>query len=141
MKNQSDIFSTSTAITFPGFFARCRSDLLGENMQERGVQSHRIPYPLEQLRQLVALHVAHPELLAEDRSPNALLLEAIAKVDMRRLVLDPLHRGQEIELTSLLNEHNSSNSLSHCTQRNSYIGIDTHLWGLQIKKQHKRSPA
>ncbi len=103
-------------------------------MQERGVQSHGIPYPLEQLRQLVALHVAHPELLVEDRSPDALLLEAIAKVDMSRSALDPLHRGQEIELTSLLDRHSSSNSVSHCTQRNSYIGIDTHLWALLNRK-------
>jgi hypothetical protein len=103
-------------------------------MQERGVKSHRVPYPLEQLRQLVALHVAHPELLVEDWSPDALLLEAIAKADMRRSVLDPLHRGQEIELTSLLDKHSSSNSVSHCTQRNSYMGIDTHLWDLLNKK-------
>jgi len=107
-------------------------------MQERGVKSHRVPYPLEQLRQLVALHVAHPELLVEDRSPDALLLEAIAKVDMRRSVLDPVHRGQEIELTSLLDRHSSSNSVSHCTQRNSYIGIDTHLWDLQMKKRAQK---
>ena len=103
-------------------------------MQERGVKSHRVPYPLEQLRQLVALHVAHPELLVEDRSPEPPLLEAIAKVDIRRSVLDPLHRGQEIELTSLLDRHSSSNSVSHCTQRNSYIGIDTHLWDLLNRK-------
>ena len=103
-------------------------------MQERGVKSHRVPYPLEQLRQLVALHVAHPELLVEDRSTEPLLREAIAKVDMRRSVLDPLHRGQEIELTPLLDRHSSSNSVSHCTQRNSYIGIDTHLWDLLNKK-------
>lgn len=107
-------------------------------MQERGVKSHRVPYPLEQLRQLVALHVAHPELLVEDRSPEPPLLEAIAKVDIRRSALDPLHRGQEIELRSLLDKHSSSNSVSHCTQRNSYMGIDTHLWGLLNKKQAQK---
>jgi len=89
--------------------------------------SHQVPYPLGQVRQLVALHVAQLDPLVEDWPPDVLLLDAIAKSDMRRSVLEPSHRGQETELASLLDRHNSSNSVSHSVQRNSYIGIKTHL--------------
>ena len=101
---------------------------LKKRYRERALWTHLIglPYPPEQVRQLVALHVAQPDLLVEDCAPGELLLDATAKSDMRRSVLESSHSGQETELASLLNKHSSSNSAPHFMQRNSYIGIRTH---------------
>ena len=69
--------------------------------------SHGTPYPLQVL-QLVALQDAQLDLLL----PVELLLEAIANVDIRRSTFESLHFGQVIDVKSLIEKHNSSNSLS-----------------------------
>jgi hypothetical protein len=117
-------------LLFRASFAERRTDLLGQEIKEGKTLdiSYQIPYQLGQVRQLVALHVAQLDLPVEDWAPSSLLLDAIAKTDMRRSVSEPLHCGQETESRSLLDRHRSSNSVSHCIQRNSYIGIKIHLF-------------
>ena len=97
-ENRTDTFSTSTAIAFPGFFCEIQKWFSWKRDIGREVfQFHRILYPLEQVRQLVALQVAHPELLVEDPSPDELLLDAMAKDDIRRSTSESSHCGHETE--------------------------------------------
>ena len=104
--------------------------------------SHKISYPPVQVLQLVAVHVAQPELLVEDWASDVLLFDGIAKADIRRSVLGSLHFGQETESISRLEKHRSSNLVPHCIHRNSYIGIRNHLWRFptERKAQTQKSP-
>ena len=79
---------------------------------------------LEQDRQLAALQLEQLDRLAV-LFTDELLPDDMAKSDTMRSTLLSLHFGQQTESISF-NEHNSSNSLSHLMQWNSYIGIKNH---------------
>jgi hypothetical protein len=70
---------------------------------------------LEHDRQLLALQVPQLEPL-DEVSPDELLFDDIAKVDIRRSIFESLHLGQITEFMLLLERQSSSNSLSHCEQ-------------------------